>query len=643
MRKLCFLGATACASFLAHGSIAQPKIEEFPLGPYNPSRTAPAFSRDGLHIAIQVQKGSKTVMMVDGGEGPRFDSLVNQVVFSPDGKRHAYVAVSGTDGILVLDGKEVAREPLMDNIPTFAELVFSPGGKRFAYQRRERQTKGAFSWLVMDGQEGERTSGIQKLVFSPDETRFAYLAGMEADKGGHTLVVDGKNVGHQGVDPQFSPDGKTVLTVGHTPTESVLLMNGKAGSRAKSIRGVHMSTGGINLLLLGNMSQSGQGTPGEYLGAGGKKIEGSECEKIEWLKFSPDGKRYAALCSMGPMIKYMLIDGKKGENYQGITEFEFSPDSSRYTYVARSNAGSFRVVDGEESQGFNTYQRFSWGGGGKRFGYVAYGTMIKEGDVVIDGKATKYPGPRNVGFSADGSRSAFVGGDAFFGSLYLDGVEQKDVGVIAPTNNQADLFTLSPDGKSIAHHGFVGNRDKRGLVANGRLLAEFAQLQTAPFFTPDSQHVVALVQNPGDGKSHAVLVNGQKALTLDAMPISISGSAGAVTYAMGTDGVFTLIGVIGSEYKRFRITPSADHTLAKAVADAEAAEAKKVADATAAKKKLEDEAAAKKKKAEDDRAAAAAKQKADAEALAAKRKADAEALAAKRKADAAAAKAKQKR
>lgn len=613
---------------------AQPKVEEFPLGPHNPRGTAPTFSKDGLHMALVVPKGSKSVIMVDGVEGPRFDTLLNQIVFSPDGTRHAYVAISGTEGILVLDGKEAARAPLANNVPPFFELKFSPGGKRFTYQHQFQL--GASVQLVVDGKPGDRFSMVQSLVFSPDETRFAHLAGQPSDAGGQVLVVDGKNVGKQGVDPQFSPDGKTVVTVGHTPTESVLLMNGKAGSRAKSIRGVHMSTGGINLLVLGNVSQSGQGTPGEFLGASGKKIAGSDCQKIMWVKFSPDGKRYAALCSAGPGIEYLIVDGKKGENYQGITDFEFSPDSSHYTHMARSSSGSFRIVDGEESQGYNGYQAFAWGGGGKRFGYIGNGTMIKEGDVIVDGKATKYPGPRHVGFSANGSRSAFIGGDPFFGSLYLDGVEQKDVGVIAPTssqsNTQAALYAFSPDGKSIAHHGFVGDRNKPGLVANGRLLAEFGQLYTAPLFTPDGQHVFAIVQNPGDGKTHAVLVNGKRVITLDALPFSSAGGAVPVTpFAMGADGVFTLIGASGGEFKRYRVTPSADHTLAKAIADVETAAAKAIADADAAKKKAADDAAALKKKQEDDRAEAAAKAKA---ANDARIKAAADA-AAKRKADAA--------
>jgi hypothetical protein len=96
---------------------------------------------------------------------------------------------------------------------------------------------GAFVQLLVDGKPEDRFSMVKSLVFSPDETRFAQPAGQPADEGGQVLVVDSKNVGRQGVDPQFSPDGQTVVTVGVTPTQSVLLMNGKAGARARSIRG----------------------------------------------------------------------------------------------------------------------------------------------------------------------------------------------------------------------------------------------------------------------------------------------------------------------------------------------------------------------------------------------------------------------
>jgi Tol biopolymer transport system component len=557
MKKLCLLvSAVSLVAAVSPTAFAQAKVEEVVLAPFGPSSN-PFFSKTGLHFAVVVPKGSKSVVSVDGVEGPRFDRLdQNLVVFSDDGLRHAYVAVTGTDAIVVLDGKEVARAPMEQGMVMLQEPKFSPSGKRFAY--RHLDSVGAASRLVVDGKPGERYVFTQNLVFSPDDNRFAYLGQKIPDDGTGrlNLVVDGKDVGHQGVDPQFSPDNQTVVTVGHTPTDSVLLMNGKAGARAPSIRGVYMSSAGINLLVIGKSRGNFGG--GEFLGAGGKKIEGSECEKIEWVKFSPNGKRYAALCSAGSSVKYLLIDGKKGESYAGITEFEFSPDSTRTVFLGRSNNGSYRVVDGEESAGYQAYDPVTFGAGGKHVGFIANNPGTREREVVIDGKVTKYQGAEYLAFSSDGSRQAFIGGGPMFKNLYVDGVEQKGVVVIPPINppsNNTVAVTFSPDGKSIAHHGFVETREKEGLIVNGKVIGALRQLYYAPVFTPDSKHVFCFSMNPGGGKSFALLVDGKPAVTFDKLPHQSVGKPAFVYPAeMGTDGVFTFIGVNEGSFRRYRVT-----------------------------------------------------------------------------------------
>jgi hypothetical protein len=600
---------------------AQLKVEEVVLGPANGpgySSSIPHLSKTGLHVAVQVAKGSRFAMRVDGVDGPTFDTVSQGFVFSTDGTRHAYVAKVGDEHIVVLDGKEVARaRPNRNGAIPFQYLGFSPKGTRFYYKQLMPPDSSPERWVI-DGKLGDTNLGLETPIFSPDETRYFQKA---VDGRVATLFVDGKNSGILGEDPQFSPDSKNIVTIVRSPTGSALMINGQPGSRAKNILRAHMSTGGLNLLVLGAGGEAGT-TMTQYLGTAGKKIEGSDCQIIESLTFSPDGKHYAALCSNGSR-KFMLIDGKKHQDYDGIDGITFSPDSARAIYVGRSGGKYFTVVNGEEMEGYPTL-----GAGGKRLGLAV--TAFRDSQVTIDGKTAAYKNFRHLGFSPDASRYAFAAGDAGFPTLHLDGIEQKDVVVLGPNDEKGPPFAFSPDGNHIAHFGFINPRnDKRGLMVNGKLVDVITALYQVPVFIPDSKHVFYF--RPIFGASE-LSVDGKSAVKISGIPLPPPGSTQPL-WEMSAEGVYTFIAVVDNMLKRFRVTPGADTSITKMIADAEAAEAKAVADAEAAKKKAADNAAALKKKQEDDRAAVQAKAKADAEARA---KAIADA-AAKRKADAAAA------
>ena len=104
---------------------------------------------------------------------------------------------------------------------------------------------------------------------------------------------------------------------------------------------------------------------------------------------------------------FAFVDGKKGQEYATISNLAFSEDSSHFVYQGMIGGKTFVVVDGEESDGFSNVQEFTFGGGGKRVGYIAYdNTMVRT--VVVDGKATnqKTNSVSALAFSADGSRCA---------------------------------------------------------------------------------------------------------------------------------------------------------------------------------------------------------------------------------------------
>lgn len=529
-----------------------------------------AVSKSGLHVLVAAPKGSRQVYLHDGVEGPRFDRVGNAKVISADGKRHAYTAEVGTEEILVLDGKEIVRTTPQHGGTAFPALGFSPSGKRFWYVTPAEA--GGVHKLVVDGVASEPTNGFDAdPVFSPDESRYAVLFRKHEERRGSLLMIDGKSVGFQGEKPQFSPDGKNVLTIGRAPDTDVLLINGKPASRAPHIHSAHMSTGGLNFLVLSGT----RGKPGVFLGAGGKKIPGSDCDSIDKVIFSPDGKRYAALCTVGGAKKFVLIDGKKGQVYDQVEELQFTADSAKAFYLGRSHSagGQFLVVEDDESDGYQSILLTL--GAGKRIGYIAQAMGQPNANVVVDGKATSARGASFLGFSPDGSRFGFNGFAGGFLSLYLDGVEQKGVNVYETNftgGTTQPRFRFSPDGKYAAHFGSVnGDTGKRGLVVNGKLVDPMTALYCLPYFTPDGNHIVYFRFIPGGG--YEVMVDGKPVEKITSLPpyLGAQGPGSIAPFEMGADGVFTFIGIVDGAAKRYRITPGADTSIATMLAAAEAA------------------------------------------------------------------------
>jgi hypothetical protein len=195
------LGALAAPVSL----LAQPKVEEVVLGPAIGGHYAsgiPHLSKTGLHVAIQVSKGSRLAMRVDGVDGPTVDVVAQGFVFSADGTRHAYVAKVGEEHIVVLDGKEVARaRPNRNGQIPFRDLGFSPKGTRFYYKQMMPPDGSPERWVI-DGKLGEPYASVETPVFSPDETRYFHKVYLP-DGTTQKLIVDGKDSGFPGLDPQF--------------------------------------------------------------------------------------------------------------------------------------------------------------------------------------------------------------------------------------------------------------------------------------------------------------------------------------------------------------------------------------------------------------------------------------------------------
>jgi Tol biopolymer transport system component len=150
----------------------------------------PIFRPDGNLGAYTVVRDNKPVaFVVNGVKEKEYEEVKESVIFSPDGKRMAYVAKRNGKEFAVVDGTE-GKEYDSVCIP-----VFSPDSKRIVYVVEQ----GGKTLVVIDGIEGKeyntiwmsKEMGDSKRVaaFSSDSKHIAYVA--MNDDVEWFIVVDG--------------------------------------------------------------------------------------------------------------------------------------------------------------------------------------------------------------------------------------------------------------------------------------------------------------------------------------------------------------------------------------------------------------------------------------------------------------------
>jgi WD40 repeat protein len=710
---------------LSPSLLAGPKIESDDVGPTG-EKVEYIVSPRGVHLASVAPKGSRVNVLVDGVAGPKFDEILlptwwidprpyakiadpnlvprpARVTFSKDGKRFAYVARLSHEWVLMADNQEVLRIPAGGMVGATTGIAGMEGNTEIRIEFTGEDGKHLlFSRSVYGGNEfwfdgqkwpglfqsgGGGSAGTVDPLISPDGEHVAYLAQIARDKS--ALIVDGKEASYYGERLQFTADSKHLLCLSQSPKGQSVLIDGKTLFSAKELLDYIVSPVGTRLILvLTHFSKEGS-RAGTFLVVDGKAVEASLTQGgIKSVIFSPDGKHYAAICGSSPN-QFVLIDGKKGQEYSNIVEngvqgltngLTFSPDSSRVAYVAFSNAGQFVVINDEESDALQS-PWFVFSPDGKR---VAYGGMVGQGGqkwlLSIDGKTVPLdPGwsVPSVTFSPDSSRYAFQAAQGGNSDIVLDG---KSTGL-------AGQFAFSADSKHFVvwgnrpppekrNAGIMGNlmgSGEGGLFVDGQHVygdADHGSIRHC-VFTSDGEHLFWNTTEPATGPNVAPGTY-QSVVYLDGKPVArtdradsgifmanLSGSTRTpfiqlpLAWNVTTAGTLVLLGPAGDTVKRFTVTPTSDTSVQTMITEAAEAPAKAAAAAAEAKKKADEAAAAKKAKADAEAAAAAAKAKADHDAAvaanvkaradaAAKAKADYEARVAKQKADYDAAIAKRK-
>jgi len=250
------------------------------------------FSQDRRHVAYVMPRGQKQCVVVDGQVGAEYDEICKGPIFSPYSNRVAYIAKKGKKSLVVVDGQPGAE---YYNAINGDSLIFSPDGKRVAYVlenpgmifplRPGEVPLDNRPFVVVDGKAGAKYDRIFNLIFSPDSKRVAYIVHKNMG-GGRFVVVDGQaGTEYKWVTSLiFSPDGKRVAYTARKGEKSLVVVDGKPGAEYDDILKDFpiFSPDGKRVAYVARKDQ-------KYLVV----VEGqagAEYDKIYNLVFSPDGQ-----------------------------------------------------------------------------------------------------------------------------------------------------------------------------------------------------------------------------------------------------------------------------------------------------------------------------------------------------------------
>ena len=255
---------------------------------------------------------------------------------------------------------------------------------------------------------------------------------------------------------RLSPDYRHAAYVAERKGKCLAVADGKESREYKSIE--------TSTLRLGPNGQVGfcarrGGKDIAVLGRQETVVDG----RVDPYNFllSPDGTRLAYKVDRGNKA-FVVLDGAKGEPYDGVWELVFSPDGRKLAYVAWRAGKWLIVVNAEEGPEFDCTWAPTFSPDGKRLACVA-----RRGErqlVVIDAKpGVEYDriGEGTVRFSADGKRVGYAARRGKKHRIVIDGREGPAYDWIGP---EGPVF--SPDGRSVACR--AGRARQQFVVVDGK-------------------------------------------------------------------------------------------------------------------------------------------------------------------------------
>jgi hypothetical protein len=590
------------------------------------------FSDDGTRYAYVGRQGNQFVLMVDGKEAARGVyvpkhhwtdwGVVDSLSFVPGSNRLRYVLTipkpkeieahgdyyRGTQ--LVVEGD---KNPPVNNLYG-TPFSFSRAGRHYAYFADFPDDPNGFQampHLVVDGKVNPPDYTVPGFTWV---TRIGgNLAPLFTGDSKHLITVRSKRLPSSERKGEFV-DGPLTIFVDQKPVLEAPFVEKVFGPRKvlrrfyAELKDLSVAPAGANFIAVFAMPNqdpmSSSTSSSDRIFSNDRRV--IDVPKFERVVWSPNGKRYAAQCATDHNSGFMVIDGKKEPEYRSVSLRRhykygssklydgFTADSSKSVYVATTDK-TFLIVEGEESDGFESIDDLSFSDEGGHIAFVAT-TDAGEKMPVIDGSALP---PRtdvhDFAFLPNGAHYIFLSGARERGAkVVIDGIEQAAeyggdfVYNHDDVNKPKKQVLISPDGKHSLYLAAIGRVDTGGysvdhlptkaVCLDGQLIpCESEHSEVTPFFTPDSKHVVWIDRG---GKTRRMANGGIDYHNMGNCSIYVDGQVDADfecsmiertqdSSEMRGDGTLTLIAQFGNALKKLRVTPSPDTTMARFAAIAQ--------------------------------------------------------------------------
>jgi len=338
------------------------------------------------------------------------------------------------------------------------DMGFTPGGEAFCF----RAEIGEKEVLVFNGADGPVFDDIDFMDMSRDGAHV--LVGGKAN-GVNLVYLDGKEVRrsansmHEGA---VAWDGKAAWVERGRDEKTgvefamVVTSDGVEGQKYPAIHGdLHFTQNRAELYYIAEKEGGDR-----FLIRDGEELKPTMGYGYKF-EVTPDGAFYAYVAHVDENVRSMVINGQIGPDFADIGyPATFSADGQRHIYSAKRDKEAFLVVDGQIfSHGFGSLKdvlKVTFSPDGSRWA-AGFKLNDEEYVVVADGKeigrGQSYP--RQIVFSPDGSRVAWLDKQEKFWRAYLDGEGGPEFREIY--DDEPPKF--SPDGKAFVY--FARDKDKK--------------------------------------------------------------------------------------------------------------------------------------------------------------------------------------